>query len=344
MKKTIVGLISVVILFSTLPVKNLLAEIRPNAFTLSPVGGYYVFEGNQNIKDSLFFGLGLGYDFTERWGFEGVFNYINTESSSPDLDARALIYRLDGLYHFRPGKRLVPFLFAGAGTISLDLDRIGPDTDPLFNYGVGLKYFLSDSIALRSDARHIISFSETHNNLSCTLGLTFLFGGERKKEIPPVDESVSPQTDIAVDKQESPPEIEAEEHPVSPVPFEEKVFILEFEKDMTGLRPEYQDLLKEIADLMQAHPETSALIKGYTDSWGSADYNLRLSQRRADNIKLHLVRYLGIAPSRIHTQGLGKEGPVADNQTEEGRQKNRRAVVILSAEIIPSAETLPGSR
>ncbi len=62
----------------------------------------------------------------------------------------------------------------------------------------------------------------------------------------------------------------------------------------------------------------------------------------ADDIKLHLVKYLGIAPSRIQTQGLGKEGPVADNQTEEGRQKNRRAVIIVSAEIIPQAETLPG--
>lgn len=50
------------------------------------------------------------------------------------------------------------------------------------NYGGGLKYFINDFTALRGDIRHIMSFDETHHNLAYSIGLTFLFGGEKKKD------------------------------------------------------------------------------------------------------------------------------------------------------------------
>ncbi|NDU86096.1 MAG: OmpA family protein, partial [Ferrovum sp.] len=67
-------------------------------------------------------------------------------------------------------------------------------------------------------------------------------------------------------------------------------------------------------------------IAGYTDSIGSAKYNLKLSEKRADAVKSYLVSK-GIPASRIHTEGHGLNDPVASNKTREGRAQNRRAEI-----------------
>jgi K(+)-stimulated pyrophosphate-energized sodium pump len=64
-------------------------------------------------------------------------------------------------------------------------------------------------------------------------------------------------------------------------------------------------------------------VGGYTDNTGDAQYNLRLSQDRADNVVAELVS-LGIASDRLEAQGYGEQYPVADNGSPEGRAKNRR--------------------
>jgi OOP family OmpA-OmpF porin len=65
---------------------------------------------------------------------------------------------------------------------------------------------------------------------------------------------------------------------------------------------------------------------GHTDSIGSHEYNMALSQRRANAVKQYLVSK-GIEANRIYTEGKGKTQPVADNRTAEGRQKNRRVEI-----------------
>ena len=64
-------------------------------------------------------------------------------------------------------------------------------------------------------------------------------------------------------------------------------------------------------------------IGGYTDNTGDPAANLQLSQQRADNVMGEISR-LGVDPSRMSAKGYGEESPIADNSTEEGRQKNRR--------------------
>lgn len=173
-----------VILFCLTIVGSARGEMKSGAFSVTPFFGGYVFEGNQDLKDGLTYGLGLGYNLGEHWGAEAVFNYVDTEFEEGSGDVDGYLYRLDCLYHFKAFQRLVPYLAAGIGGITLDPDRNDDDTDFLVNYGAGLKYFLTETVALRGDVRHIISFDETQNNLAYTLGLTFLFGGE-KREAPP---------------------------------------------------------------------------------------------------------------------------------------------------------------
>ena len=165
-----------------------MAERETGTYTLTPFIGGYVFDSDQGLKDKPVYGAGFGFTLDKTWDLEGVFTYIDTESETGAGDVKGYQYRIDGLYHFMPSGKLLPYLGAGIGGITLDPDRGGSDTDPLINYGAGVKYFLKENMALRGDVRHIISFGSVHHNLCYTIGLSIFFGGEKKKIVePPAD-------------------------------------------------------------------------------------------------------------------------------------------------------------
>ena len=98
---------------------------------------------------------------------------------------------------------------------------------------------------------------------------------------------------------------------------------LDFETGSATLRPTSAEQLRNIAEIMKAYPKVALKLGGYTDNVGNADANLKLSQKRAENTKQELVK-LGVDAKRLEAEGYGEKHPVADNSTEEGRQKNRR--------------------
>ena len=98
---------------------------------------------------------------------------------------------------------------------------------------------------------------------------------------------------------------------------------LTFETGSATLKPESQEQLKNIAEILKAYPNVNVKLGGYTDNTGSADGNLKLSGDRAASVKGELTK-LGIADSRLESEGYGQEHPVASNETEEGRAQNRR--------------------
>ena len=154
------------------------AENQSGAFTISPLLGGHIFEGNLSLETSSFWGVGLGYNLTENWAVEGVYTKTNADADDVSTtDTKVETYRLDALYHFWPDKKLVPYFAAGLGAIYSTPDT-GADRDHLlFNYGVGIKYFiLDDLIALRADIRHLVDFPEPDNSLQYSAGLTFQLG------------------------------------------------------------------------------------------------------------------------------------------------------------------------
>lgn len=78
-----------------------------------------------------------------------------------------------------------------------------------------------------------------------------------------------------------------------------------------------------------ACPDRTVSIVGYTDSVGSEDYNLGLSQRRADSVRSYLLDQ-GVSSSRLAASGRGEADPVAGNDSASGRQQNRRVEVVIS--------------
>ncbi len=98
---------------------------------------------------------------------------------------------------------------------------------------------------------------------------------------------------------------------------------LTFETAKATLKPESQEQLKNIAEILKAYPKVTVKIGGYTDNTGDPQANLRLSQQRAEAVMAGLVQ-LGVDASHMRAEGYGQEHPIADNSTEEGRAKNRR--------------------
>jgi len=96
-----------------------------------------------------------------------------------------------------------------------------------------------------------------------------------------------------------------------------------FDTGRATLQPASQEQLTNIAEILKAYPQVKIRIGGYTDNTGDAAANVQLSQQSADKVMEELTR-LGIDPARMNAKGFGDENPIADNSTEEGRQKNRR--------------------
>ncbi|WP_104203671.1 OmpA family protein [Billgrantia saliphila] len=100
-----------------------------------------------------------------------------------------------------------------------------------------------------------------------------------------------------------------------------------FAFDSAEIRPQAHRTLDEVATTLRENPDLRVRIEGHTDSVGSAQYNQDLSQRRADSVKEYLVSR-GIDERRMTTRGFGEENPVATNETDAGRQQNRRVEII----------------
>jgi OOP family OmpA-OmpF porin len=123
--------------------------------------------------------------------------------------------------------------------------------------------------------------------------------------------------------------------PVAETPLLEKITItlnVKFNTAKTVVKKKYHNDIKKVANFMKAHPDTTAVIEGYTDNvdkFNNPEKNIKLSQARADNVRQYLIDNFGIDASRITAVGYGPDKPIASNDTKKGRQKNRRVQAVI---------------
>ena len=101
-----------------------------------------------------------------------------------------------------------------------------------------------------------------------------------------------------------------------------------FASNESILLPAAQDRLNKVADALLVTKQKQLIIEGFTDSQGSSEYNLALSQRRADTVRSYLISR-GYPGDLINTRGIGEERPVSDNSSAEGRANNRRVEIVV---------------
>jgi outer membrane protein OmpA-like peptidoglycan-associated protein len=106
------------------------------------------------------------------------------------------------------------------------------------------------------------------------------------------------------------------------------VYGINFDTGKSTIKPESAQAIGEIANLLKADPGLNIHVVGHTDNVGGVDNNIKLSQDRAEAVLQALVRDHAIAPSRLRSYGCGQFAPVASNDTEEGRAKNRRVELV----------------
>ncbi len=415
MKKIILGYVLIALLAVTTAGH---AEVKAGSYSLTPFIGGYTFEGNEDLKSSPVYGLRGGYNFTKNWGVEGFFSYLKTDNKAlaGDPDVKMFGYGVEGLYHFLPDSRLVPFLAAGVGGLSYDRSGgVGDRNKLAFDYGAGLKFSLTDYLALRADVRHVLPLNDRYNDLLYTVGLTFSWGGDKKPAVvatkaaePAAPAEVVQDSDgdgvpntldrcpgtpagvkvdrdgcpldsdrdgvydyldkcpgtpagvkvdkdgcpldsdgdgvpdyldkcpgtpkgMAVDKDGCP--LAAMEKPAPAAPSAVETAIMEkgrvtlnveFDTDKSIVKKQYDEEIGKLASVMKKYKDLKIVIEGHTDNVGTAKYNQKLSERRAEAVKKYLVEKFGVEPSRLSAKGYGLTKPVASNATKEGRQKNRR--------------------
>lgn len=106
-----------------------------------------------------------------------------------------------------------------------------------------------------------------------------------------------------------------------------------FDFNQYTLKPGAREKLAKVSGILLAYPGLKIALEGHTDSIGTDDYNMKLSQQRADSVRTYLVSQ-GVPADSVNSTGLGKADPVATNDTAAGRQQNRRVDMVVSGEPI----------
>lgn len=303
------------------------------------------------LEDADTWGVSFGFPVNENWTLEAVWSRYDTETQNGGFDLDGTQYRLDGIYNIITESQWKPYLALGVGDLKRELNVAGGGSarETLVNLGAGVKRSLGGNWQFRTDVRAFNSLDNEYTDLAVNLGLTYLFG---KKSAPvvaaapapaPVVEDKDSDGDGVLDSKDKCPntvsglKVDADGCPV----VLEKTLVINleilFDTAKSEVKPQYLPQVKKLADALTQYENTVVTVEGHTDSQGSAAFNKRLSQQRADAVKAALVEKFGIAADRVTAVGYGLERPIANNATAEGRAQNRRVVGEVS---IKYSETL----
>ncbi|MES2681955.1 MAG: OmpA family protein [Pseudomonadota bacterium] len=214
--------------------------------------------------------------------------------------------------------------------------EFGKQKSMVYNGGLGVDFRVTETgILLRVQALYHKEEGEDGLPL-IKLGVRIPIGAQPQAAVP-VEAAPEPEQTPEVPAEEPPPAPEPPppEPPPPPPPCAtgslegckggETVVLkgVNFDFDKATLTPNAKVLLDGVADSLIAHPEIKVEIGGHTDGRGADTYNQKLSQRRSESVQAYLADR-GIAADRMSNKGYGESMPVADNNTDEGRETNRR--------------------
>ena len=204
------------------------------------------------------------------------------------------------------------------GDGKLDKEEANKDTD-----GDG-KSDVVESAKLDSDSDGVVDEldSEDDNPNNDTDGDGFANIDEKKANTNPLDKMEHPKPAIKEVKQEEKQKFQEDIKAIL------KLHKVEFETNSAKLTKEGMDTVKKVSDVLKKYPDIIIEIAGHTDSDGNADYNMKLSQKRVDEVKKELIG-LEIDANRLKAVGYGESKPLVPNDTPENKARNRRVEFII---------------
>lgn len=228
----------------------------------------------------------------------------------------------------------IPFQKGGTGPYLRGDVLAGNGSRFLYDGGLGYRWMLNDNVGVRAEALYHSDdgdYTETQINL----GLHILLG---KKPLPPAP-APEPVAVVPVEPVAAPCAMPEAGQPVN---FDNcktgDVMVLRgvhFATADSTLTTDAEAILDGVATALTAKTDLRVEVQGHTDSVGEDDYNMALSQRRAKSVKTYLSEH-GVDTARMHSLGFGETQPVDSNDTDEGRELNRRVELKLVAADAPA--------
>lgn len=312
--------------------------------------GKNFFDSDAKLDDALSLGLRYSHYYQNSpWGaqigFDRIANAdIDIAGATGDIDANR--YFINALYGLGESGKLKTFLLGGLGYEDVDSNFASMDSQMFANLGIGLRYALSECWSVVAEAKYIRKFEDNLNDFALSLGLGYSFGKAAPKPAPTPQAKPEPKPEPAKITPTPAPKPEPKDSDNDGVinsldkcpdtPYGTKVgqdgcpLMIEldvyFDTDKSNVKAIYFDEIDKAVSAMKQMPWVSGTVVGHTDSRGSNAYNQKLSQKRADAVMAEMVKK-GVEPSKLQAVGKGESEPVASNETDEGRAKNRRVEV-----------------
>jgi OOP family OmpA-OmpF porin len=310
-------------------------------------------------RDNVIGGLAIGRHLSPAWSLELTLNGTALDGANPALpDYSVYGGSLDLLRVFNRSGAFSPYIGVGAGVLEWDVRPGAARPDAMAQASIGAFWTLwegsGSSFALRPDfkARWDDAHSAGHLvDYIGTLGFQFSFGGAPRVASTPPAPPPAPEPAVAAPAPEPaapPPPADTDgdgvtdnrdQCPGTPrgVAVDENGCPqrgsitregVTFEYNSAVLTADSARILDGVADGLKKYPRLRVELQGHTDSRGPDAYNLTLSEKRANAVREYLLK-AGVASQQISAKGYGEAQPIADNNTEAGRAKNRRVVMYV---------------
>lgn len=342
-------------------------------FSLSLMGGEYYPAKNRLIEDSSTSSLGLGYDFSNGWGIELNGTLAEPEFTNTTTEFDAQIIGLDALYHFNRGRFQPYISFgAGQLEYTYQDDTTFDDATGQFGLGAKFFLTSWLAIRAEGKAVRGFDSGENDNVASAGIVLKFggskpkatptptpiptpiIMDGDGDGVADALDLCLNTRSGVAVnvkgcmidadkdgvaDADDKCPDTEPGARVKADgcyMVLKEDVSVQLHVKFGTGsaeVISNSYDEINKLAQFLKEYPQTKVVIEGHSDSSGAAEYNRKLSQRRAAAVARILVEQFIVDPNRVSAIGYGEDRPLVPNDSPENRAKNRRVTAVVSTQI-----------
>lgn len=302
----------------------------------------YSLQGNDpEIKDNFGYDGAIGVNLPHSWAAEFNFSRGEFDIKGTDGTRQLDAYTIDVIKKFFPTDIMEkvfinPYVLAGGGGLNDRTDYPGYGHFVYHTFtaeaGIGLLTGLgrqdgSTRVQLRTEAKYRMEFASPEtfgvrdpSGVVFGLGVQMNFGAPDDR--PP--KIVTHETVREVVREVQAPPLAPPPPPPLPPPPKGDIRLqgVTFAKDSADLVPQAEGVLDTTIASLKPYPNLVIEVRGYADSTGSQAYNLQLTQHRAETV-MHYMQSHGLS-NQMTAKGFGKEDPIADNATREGRLANRR--------------------